>query len=69
MTPLVHLDLQIFLKFEMTLMLFSGAGGKMIHEKNLKQKISRHCPFKVTGSLVEYLLLEAYKIAPPFLNF
>jgi hypothetical protein len=27
-------------KFEMALMLFSGAGGKMIHEKNLKQKIS-----------------------------
>jgi hypothetical protein len=27
-------------KFEMTTMLFSGAWGKMIHEKNLKQKIS-----------------------------
>jgi hypothetical protein len=27
-------------KFEMTLMLFSGAWGKMIHFKNLKQKIS-----------------------------
>jgi hypothetical protein len=27
-------------KFEMTLMLFSGASGKMILEKNLKQKIS-----------------------------
>jgi hypothetical protein len=25
-------------KFEMTLMLFSGAWGKVIHEKNLKQK-------------------------------
>ncbi len=32
-------------KFEMTLMLFSGAWGKVIHEKNLKQKISWHCPF------------------------
>ncbi len=32
-------------KFEMTLMLFSGAWGKAIHEKNLKQKISWHCPF------------------------
>ncbi len=30
----------------MTLMLFSGAWGKMIHEKNLKQNISWHCPFK-----------------------
>ncbi len=27
-------------------MLFSGGWGKMIHEKNLKQKISWHCPFK-----------------------
>ncbi len=25
---------------------YSGAGGKMIHEKNQKQKISWHCPFK-----------------------
>ncbi len=24
----------------------SGAGGKLIHEKNQKQKISWHCPFK-----------------------
>jgi hypothetical protein len=27
-------------KSEMTLMLFSGAWGKMIHDKNLKQQIS-----------------------------
>ncbi len=27
-------------------MLFSGASGKMIHENNLKQNISWHCPFK-----------------------
>ncbi len=33
-------------KFEMILMLLSGAWGKVIHEKNLKQKISWHCPFK-----------------------
>ncbi len=25
---------------------YSGAGGKLVHEKNLKQKISWHCPFK-----------------------
>jgi hypothetical protein len=24
----------------------SGAGGKMIHKKSQKQKISLHCPFK-----------------------
>ncbi len=35
-------------KFEMTLLLFSGAWGKVIHEKNLKQKISWHCPSKNT---------------------
>ena len=26
---------------------YSGAGGKLIDEKNQKQKISWHCPFKV----------------------
>jgi hypothetical protein len=44
LTPVVHLDLRIssriFKKFEMILMLLSGAWGKVIHEKNLKQKIS-----------------------------
>jgi hypothetical protein len=45
LTPVVHLDLRIYFrefskKFKMTLMLFSGAWGKMIHEKYLKQKIS-----------------------------
>ncbi len=48
LTPVVHLDLQYLRefskKFEMILMLFSGAWGKVIHEKNLKQKISRHFP-------------------------
>ncbi len=24
---------------------YSGAGGKLIHEKNQKQKNSWHCPF------------------------
>ncbi len=33
-------------KFEMILMLLSRAWGKVIHGKNLKQKISWHCPFK-----------------------
>ncbi len=45
-TPGVHLDLRIFPRiFEK--MLLSGAWGKVIHEKNLKQKISWHCPFKL----------------------
>ncbi len=34
-------------KFETILMGYSGAGGKLIHEKNLKSKISWHCPFKM----------------------
>ena len=25
---------------------YSGAGGQLIHQKNQKQKISWHCPFK-----------------------
>jgi hypothetical protein len=44
LTPVVHLDLRIspriFEKIQMILMLLSGAWGKVIHEKNLKQKIS-----------------------------
>ncbi len=42
LTPVVHLDLrrEFSKKFEMILMLLSGAWGKVIHEKNLKQKIS-----------------------------
>ncbi len=32
-------------KFETVLTEYSGAGGKLIHEKNQKQKISWHCPF------------------------
>ncbi len=34
-------------KFEMFLMEYSGDGGKLIHEKNQKQKISWHCPFNI----------------------
>ena len=30
---------------------YSGAGGKLIHEKNQRQKISWHCPFKYAGIL------------------
>ncbi len=35
-------------------MWYSGAGGKLIHEKNRKQKISWHCPFK----RLHYILLH-----------
>jgi hypothetical protein len=38
-TLVVHLELQKFLNnFETALMGYSGAGGKLIHEKNLKPK-------------------------------
>ncbi len=33
-------------KFEMAVMLYSHAWGKLIHEKKQKSKISWHCPFK-----------------------
>ncbi len=33
-------------KFETVLMGYSGAGGKLIHEKNQKQKILWPCLFK-----------------------
>ncbi len=35
-------------KFETVLMGYSGAGGRLIDEKNQKQKILWHCPFKGT---------------------
>ncbi len=43
-------------KFEMILILLSGAWGwgKVIHDKNLKQKISWHCPFKLPTLVYKY---------------
>ncbi len=35
-------------KFETALMVYWGAWGKLIHQKNQKQKISWHCPFNAT---------------------
>ncbi len=32
---------------------YSGVGGKLIDEKNQKQKISWHCPFKLN---IDFLL-------------
>jgi hypothetical protein len=32
-------------KLETAVLVYSGAWGKLIHEKNQKSKISRHCPF------------------------
>jgi len=49
---LANIPANFLKKFEMTLMLFSGAWGKMIPEKNLKQKISWHCPFKPLAGII-----------------
>ncbi len=50
LTPVANLELRIspiiFEKFETTLMVYSGAWGKLIREKNQKSKISWHRPFK-----------------------
>ncbi len=50
LTPVVHLDLwispRIFQKVWNDPNVIFRAWGKVIHEKNLKQKISWHCPFK-----------------------
>jgi hypothetical protein len=60
--PLVHLDLQISQliseKFEITLMLFPGTWGKMIHENPQKQKITQHCPFTVAKKYVFLLCVS-----------
>ncbi len=37
---------------------YSGAGGKLINEKNQKQKISWHCRFK--GVCYEIFLLKSF---------
>jgi hypothetical protein len=43
-------------KFETELLVPSGVWGKIIHEKNLKQKNSWHCPFN-EWNLSEFILL------------
>ncbi len=60
LTPVVHLDLRISPR-----MLLSGALGKVIHEKNLKQKISWHCPFKADVTVIHLLgvSLMCFKMA------
>ncbi len=48
-------------KFETVLLEYSGAWGKRIHEKNQKQKILWHCPFKrVNYDLVEWVELNSW---------
>jgi hypothetical protein len=50
---------------------YSEAGGKLIDEKNQKQKISWHCPFKncYAKSLLIYLLVLRCNIFHPNFGF
>jgi hypothetical protein len=43
---LANISAKFLKKFETVQMEYSEAGGKPIHEKNQKQKILWHCPFK-----------------------
>jgi hypothetical protein len=58
-TPVVNLELRYLRdfskKFETVLIGHSGVGGKLIHKKNQRQKISWHCPFKNSVKRVKYL--------------
>ncbi len=58
LTPVANLELRISPefseKFETVLMEYSGAGGKLIHEKNQKQKISWHSPSIESLNIVNF---------------
>jgi hypothetical protein len=45
---------------------YSGAGGKLIHKKKQKQKISWHCPFKVADNSFEIWSITIYKLCYAF---
>ena len=49
-------------KFETTLMVYSRAWGKLIHEKNQKSKISWHCPF---NTMMSYWCLNTARAREP----
>jgi hypothetical protein len=53
-------------KFGTVLMEYSGTGGKLIHEKNQKQKISLHCPFNALICSVFYLFSMLRIISIPY---
>ncbi len=47
-------------------MLLSGAWGKVIHEKNLMQKISWHCPFNTLKSIYSLKYFVGRNVGNPF---
>ncbi len=56
-------------KFETALLVYSGAWGKLIHEKKQKSKISWHCPFKGLKFFNPYSILGNFSLKfQSFLN-
>ena len=51
----------------MALMGYSGAWEKLIHEKNLKSKISWHCPFKLPFAHSKLYIVKATDLVALFL--
>jgi hypothetical protein len=51
----------------MALMGYSEAWGKLIHEKNLKSKISWHCPFKLPFAHTKLYIVKATDLVALFL--
>jgi hypothetical protein len=51
-------------KFETALMGYSGAWRELIHEKNLKLKISWHCPFKLPFACKELFKVKTAAQCP-----
>jgi hypothetical protein len=49
---------QIFENFETALMECSVAGEKLVHEKNLKSKISWHCPWRAVVPSFPYTIVH-----------
>ncbi len=41
-------------------MVYSGAWGKLIHEKNQKSKISWHCPFNKNNRKVVFVSFDYF---------
>jgi hypothetical protein len=73
-TPVVHLELRILYlrklkkKIWMALMVYSGAWGKLNHEKKQKSKISWHCPFKHIWPIIFPLFLPSALLLGTFWN-
>ncbi len=61
----VSLKAKITYSMLTALMVYSGAWGKLIHEKNQKSKISWHCPFKLVFCFFSLFLKVNSLVATP----